>query len=228
MTEEEGVIEQEAAAPGTEVSAKSNKELNFELLRHKTEQLERDLERERQEKQSLMQMRQPIQQQPQAEPDFDWNSLETEDFIEGKKVSNALKHINKKLSEKDKKIALLEAAVSNAGFNDVVTEQNVKKYIMNDPDFVDLVRNSSNPGQAMFKLISKNADYLAEKALKEQKAKPISQELKKLAEDAGKPKSSPVGVRSESIKHAAKFSELSRADRAALWEETQRLSRKVR
>ncbi len=228
MADENDVI-QEVVAPAPDVKPQGDKDYNFIQLRQKTEQLERDLDRERQEKVYYMQMqqqRQIDQNQTPQEPDFDYRSFETEDFVEGKKVAKALASLDRRLSEKDKKISVLEAAISNTGFNEVVTEENIKKYIMNDPDFVALVKGSSNPAQAMFKLISKNGDYIADKAQKERSSKPISQELKKIAEDSGRPKTSPVGVRSESIKHAAKFSELSRADKAALWAETQKLARR--
>lgn len=223
-------VGQEIANPEAEISQVSNvgsKEYNFAQLRQQKEQLERELERERQEKLYLMQMNQQkhFQEQPQ-EQEFDWNSLNTEDFIEGKKVAQAFGYIQKKVSEKDQKIQLLEAALNNKDFHEVVTDENIKKYIMNDPDYVEAIKTASNPGQRLYKLIKNHKDYQADMI---QKNKPsMTPEQRKVIENDTKPKQSSMGIRSDAVKVAARYSEMSKEDRAKIWQETQKLARQAR
>ena len=209
---------------------KHNERENLIALRKKTELLEQqNLLLQQQLMQNSNQRSAP---QAQVEEDFDFNSLESEEFPDGKNLSKAFKMLDRKLksydtklSEKDQKIAILETAMQHKDFNEVVTAENIKKYIESDEDNLESVQKAANPGKKVYNLIKKSAAYQADQAASK---RPPSQEALKVEEKEMKPKSGSIGVRSEAVGMAAALSssKMSREQREALWKETQGYARR--
>ena len=144
----------EVVDQAVETHDKKSPQESFAELRQAKETLERQLwqaqkERELFEKQLQMQSQKP--QIPQDE-DFDYRQLEQEEFPDGKKLVKALNTFNKKLSGyekelaiKDQKIQILEAATEFSDFKDVVTPENIEKYIKSDEDNREAVETARNP-----------------------------------------------------------------------------------
>lgn len=228
----------EVAAQAVETHEKKSPQESFAELRKAKEDIERQLwqaqkEREFYEKQLQLQAQQKHQPQVEPEEEFDFRTLEQEEFPDGKKLAKAFNQFNKKLSEKDKKIAeanqklqVLETATEFADFKSVVTPENIEKYIRNDEDNQEAVQKAANPLRKVYSLIKKE---LEKQELMDFKAKAsISQEQKRVDEKDSKPKLGSLGVRSEAISVAAaqSNSKMSKADRAALWKETVAAARK--
>ncbi len=220
----------------THESKKSAAE-SFAELRKAKEDLERQLwqvKKEREiEMQMLNQQKQSQNQVPQEE-DFDFRQLEQEEFPDGKKLVKAFSQVNKKISayeqklaEKDQKLQMLETAAEFPDFKEIVTAENIEKYIKNDEDFREAVEKSANPLRKVYSLIKKSSAYQNDKAAKE-KPTTISQEQRRVDEKENKPKTGSLGVRSEAITTAAQVSNstMSKQQKAALWKETLAAARK--
>lgn len=234
MDTTEQTQEPEVVAQAEEHHEKKTPQESFAELRKAKEDLERQLwqaqkEREMYEKQ--MQMQQQMQQASQIQPeeDFDYRQLEQEEYPDGKKLVKAFNHFNKQLSAKDKAIAeanqkliLLETAQEFKDFYEVVTAENIEKYIKSDEDNREAVEKASNPLRKVYNLLKKDARYLADKQAKEQQNKPKSQEQLRVEEKENKPKLGSLGVRSEAVSTAAAISnsKMTKEQRAALWKET--------
>ena len=184
-------------------------------------------------RQEILWMKQQIQatqarpQAPQMQPEeeFDYRELEKDEYPDGKKLSKALTHLDKKLkgydqklSEKDRKIAILETAMQHKDFNDIVTAENIKKYIESDEDNLESVQKAANPGLKIYNLIKKSAAYRDDMQAK----KPVSQEKQRIDDQATKPKTTSLGVRSEAVSVAAATSnsKMTREQKNAIWADT--------
>jgi hypothetical protein len=208
--------------------AKSPQE-SFAELRRAKEDAERQAWQARKELELMQaQLRQPVQDV--QEDDFDYRQLEQEEFPDGKKLFKAFGKIDKKLTayehklqEKDIKIQALEFAVEHADFKQIVTPENIEKYIKSDEDNREAVEKASNPLSKVYRLIKKELDK--QDLLK---AKPISQEQKRIDEKEGKPKVGSHGVRSEAITTAAQVSNsrMTKEQKNALWKETMQYARR--
>jgi hypothetical protein len=204
---------------------------SFAELRKAKEDLERQLwqankEKELYERQMQMQA-QHQQPAPVPEEEYDYRQLEQEEFPDGKKLVKAFNQFNKQLSQKDKaiaeanqKLAILETAQEFPDFKEVVTAENIEKYIKSDEDNREAVEKAANPLRKVYNLIKKDARYQADKA--QSKPKPISQEQQRVDEKEGKPKMTSVGVRSDAVSTAAAMSNsrMSKEQKMALWKET--------
>jgi len=235
MQETEQTQAPEVVDQAVERHEKSPQE-SFAELRKAKEDLERQLwqaqkEREMYEKQ--MQMQAQHQQRPSApsEEEFDFRELENEEFPDGKKLVKAFNQFNKQLSEKDKKLAetqqkllYLETAQSIKDFNEIVTAENIEKYIKSDEDNREAVEKADNPLRKAYNLIKKDARYQADKA----KQMPISQEQKRVDDKDKVPRHGSIGVRSEAVGTAARMSNstMTKEQRNALWKETLAAARK--
>jgi hypothetical protein len=220
--------------------AKKSPQESFAELRKAKEDLERQLwqaqkERELYEKQ--LQMQAQYQQKPSEPPEeeYDYRQLEQEEFPDGKKLVKAFNSMNKKMSsyeqqlaEKNQKLLILETAQEFSDFKEVVTAENIEKYIKSDEDNREAVEKASNPLRKVYNLIKKDARYQADKASQASKEKPISQEQRRVDEKEGKPKLGSLGVRSEAITYAAQTSnsKMTREQKNALWSDTLAASRK--
>ena len=229
----------EIVAQAVETHEKSPQD-SFAELRKAKEDLERQLwqaqkEKEMYEKQ--MQLQQQFHQAPQAAPEeeYDYRQLEQEEFPDGKKLVKAFNQINKQLSAKDnaikeanQKLEFLELVQNLPDFKEIVTAENIEKYIKSDEDNREAVEKASNPLRKVYNLLKKDARYQADKAASVAKDKPISQEQKRVDEKEGKPKLGSLGVRSEAISTAASMSnsKMSKEQRMALWNETKAASRR--
>lgn len=217
-------------------SHKKSPQESFAELRKAKEDLERELwqarkEREMYEKQ--MQMQAQYQQQSHAPPEeeFDYRQLEQEEFPDGKKLVKAFNQFNKQLTEKDKKLAetqqkllILETAQEFKDFHEVVTLDNIEKYIKSDEDNREAVEKAANPLRKAYNLIKKDARYQADKG----KVSAPSQEQKRVEDKESKPLHGSIGVRSAAVTAAAQLSNstMSKEYRAQLWKETQQYARK--
>jgi len=204
---------------------------SFAELRKAKEDLERQLwqankEKELYERQMQMQA-QHQQPAPVPEEEYDYRQLEQEEFPDGKKLVKAFNQFNKQLSQKDKaiaeanqKLAILETAQEFPDFKEVVTAENIEKYIKSDEDNREAVEKAANPLRKVYNLIKKDARYQADKA--QSQPKPISQEQQRVDEKEGKPKMTSVGVRSDAVSTAAAMSNsrMSKEQKMALWKET--------
>lgn len=213
---------------------------SFAELRKAKEDLERQLwqaqkEREMYEKQMQMQQQMHMSPAQPLEEEYDYRQLEQEEFPDGKKLVKAFNQFNKQLSAKDKTIAetnqkllILETAQEFPDFKEIVTAENIEKYIKSDEDNREAVEKASNPLRKVYNLIKKDARYQADKANAVQKSKPISQEQLRVDEKEGKPKLGSLGVRSEAVSTAAAVSnsKMTKDQRNALWKETLAASRR--
>jgi hypothetical protein len=229
----------EVVTQADENHEKKTPQESFAELRKQKDDLERQLweakkEREIEKQMQLQQQRQAQSQQP-IEEDFDYRQLENEEYPDGKKLVKAFNQVNKKLSgyeqklaEKDQKISLLEAATEFPDFKEVVTAENIEKYIRSDEDHRESVEKAANPLRKVYNLIKKDARYQADKAQNTAKPKTISQEQQRVDEKEGKPKLGSLGVRSEAVTTAAKMSNssMSKEQRNALWKETMAAARR--
>lgn len=219
---------------------KKSPQESFAELRKAKEDLERQLwqaqkEREMYEKQMQMQQQMQLSSTQTPEEEFDYRQLEQEEFPDGKKLVKAFNQFNKQLSAKDKAIAeanqkllLLETAQEFSDFKEIVTAENIEKYIKSDEDNREAVEKAANPLRKVYNLIKKDARYQADKAVIAQKNKPISQEQQRVDEKEGKPKLGSLGVRSEAVSTAAAMSnsKMTKEQRNALWKETLSASRR--
>jgi len=211
---------------------------SFAELRKAKEDLERQLwqaqkEREMYEKQ--MQMQAQHQQKPIVqEEDFDFRQLDDDEFPDGKKLAKAFNQVNKKLSayeqnlaQKDQEIMILKASTEFPDFKEIVTAENIEKYIKSDEDNREAVEKAANPLRKVYNLIKKDARYQADKA-KLSKEAPISQEQKRVDDKDKMPRHTSVGVRSEAVGTAARMSNstMTKDQRNALWKETLAAARK--
>jgi hypothetical protein len=214
---------------------------SFAELRKAKEDLERQLWQAKKEHEIEKQMQMQQQQQMQMrstqppEEEYDYRQLENEEFPDGKKLVKAFNQINRQLVEKDKKQAetnqqllYLQTCQELPDFKEIVTAENIEKYIKSDEDNREAVEKASNPLRKVYNLIKKDSRYQADKASAVQKAKPISQEQQRVDEKEGKPKLGSLGVRSEAVSTAAAMSnsKMTKEQKAALWAETQACSRK--
>ncbi len=217
----------EVADQAVETHEKKSPQESFAELRRAKEDAER---REWQAKKELELMQQQHQrmQQPPQEDEFDFRQLQQEEFPNGEKIFKAFGKMDKKmssyeqkLSEKEAKIEALQFAVEHPDFKDIVTPENIEKYIKNDEDNRETVERSSNPLRKVYNLLKKEIGRAP-------KEKPVSQEQKKVDEKEHKPKTGSQGVRSEAITVASKVSNstMSKAQKQAIWQETQKYSRR--
>jgi len=223
-----------------ETHEKKSPQESFAELRKAKEDLERQLwqaqkEREMYEKQMQMQAQYQQKQAPVVpeEEEFDFRTLEQQEFPDGKNIAKAFNQFNKKLNEKDKRIAeanqklqVLETATEFADFKTVVTPENIEKYIRNDEDNQEAVQKAANPLRKVYSLIKKE---LERQELRDFKTKAsVSQEQRRVDEKDSKPKLGSLGVRSEAVSAAAAMSnsKMSKQEKAALWKETMSAARK--
>jgi len=229
----------EVVDQAVETHEKKSPQESFAELRKAKEDLERQAWQAQQELKWYKEQQQLQAQQQKAtapqEEDYDYRQLEQEEFPDGKKLVKALSTMDRKLSsyeqklsEKDQKILLLETAQEFPDFKEVVTAENIEKYIKSDEDNSEAVQKADNPLRKVYRLIKKSAAYQADKAEKTVKEKPISQEQKRVDEKEGKPQLGSLGVRSAAVSTAASMSnsKMTKQQRNALWAETQALARK--
>lgn len=238
MVEAEQTQNPEMVAQAVDNHEKSPQE-SFAELRKAKDDLERQLwqvqkEREMYEKQ--LQMQAQYQQKPTPAPqeeDFDYRQLEQEEYPDGKKLVKALNTFNKKLSgyeqklaEKDQKIQLLETAQEFSDFKQVVTPENIEKYIKSDEDNREAVEKAANPLRKVYNLIKKELRY--QNATQQEKVSAGSQEQKRIDDKELRPKTTAVGVRSEAVTFAAHTSnsKMTRQQKEAMWRDTQAAARR--
>jgi hypothetical protein len=205
---------------------------SFAELRKAKEDLERQLWQAEQEKKFFEKQLQQQQQFKQAPPpvpeeeEFDFRSLEQEDFPDGKKLVKAFNSVQKKMSgyeaklaEKENVIRALQIQQEFPDFREVVTADNIEKYIKSDEDNREAVETARDPLRKVYNLIKKSAAYQNDKA---KVSKSVSQEQQRVDDKEGKPKMGSLGVRSEAVTTAAQMSnsKMTKEQKNALWKET--------
>lgn len=234
MEETESSANPEVAAQAVENHETKSPQDSFAELRRAKEDLERQLWQAQKEKE-LLEKHAYAQTQPKQQPEeeYDFRQLEQEEFPDGKHLSKAFGAINRKLSayetqlqQKEVELQTLKTAVEFPDFKEVVTAENIEKYIKSDEDNLEAVQSAKNPLRKVYNLIKKSAAYQADKA--KSKPSPISQEQQRVDDKESKPRTSSIGVRSEAVQTAAKISNssMTRQQRESLWRETQSLARR--
>ena len=232
ITEETQVPE--VVDQAVETHEKKSPQESFAELRKAKEDLERQLWQAQKEKE-LIEKHASAQAQARQQPEeeYDFRQLEQEEFPDGKHLSKAFGAINKKLSAyetqlqaKEVELQTLKTAVEFPDFKEVVTAENIEKYIKSDEDNLEAVQSAKIALRKVYNLIKKSAAYQADLAKK--KPSPISQEQQRVDDKESKPRTSSIGVRSEAVQTAAKISNASmtRQQREALWRETQAAARR--
>jgi hypothetical protein len=223
-----------------ETHEKKSPQESFAELRKAKEDLERQLwqaqkEKELYEKQMQLQAQQQQKPQQPEEEDFDFRQLAQEEFPDGKNLMKAFNTVTRKMSqyeqklaEKDQKLLILETAAEFPDFKEIVTAENIEKYIKSDEDNREAVEKAANPLRKVYNLIKKDARYQADKASAHAKNVPKSAEQQRVEDKESKPKTGSHGVRSEAVSTAAAVSnsKMTREQKTALWKETLELSRK--
>lgn len=237
MSETEETQLPEVVDQAVETHEKKSPQESFAELRKAKEDLERqkwqaEKELEMLKKQYEMQAQQSQVLKAPPEEEFDFRQLEQEEFPEGKKIAKAFAQVNRKfseyerkLAEKEKQLQVLETASQYPDFKEVVTAENIEKYIKSDEDNLESVQLSANPLRKIYNLIKKDARYQADI---KSKAKIPSQEEQRVKEREGKPVVTGIGVRSEAVSTAAGMSNsrMTREQKNALWAETMAAARK--
>lgn len=166
MSEEEAtnvtnqeVVEPEAkvsdeTSPNTSQSEKNNKEINFERLRKKNEELERQLQEFRQEYERQKQP--PIP--PQEEDEL--NALIDDDIItvsQAKKLAQrqAEELVNKAFQQKERASLPEKTRSKYQDFDNVMTEENIKKFEQLEPGLAEACSKASNPWDTTYKMLKK-------------------------------------------------------------------------
>ena len=240
MSQTEQAQNPDVADQAVDTHDKKTPQESFAELRKAKEDLEKQLwqaqkEREMYEKQMQMQAQyqQKLNVPEPEEEEYDYRQLEQQEFPDGKNIAKAFNQFNKKLTEKDKRLAeanqklqVLETATEFADFKTIVTPENIERFIRNDEDNQEAVQKAANPLRKVYSLIKKE---LERQELKDFKAKSsVSQEQKRVDEKEHKPKLGSLGVRSEAVSAAAAMSnsKMSKQEKAALWKETMSAARK--
>lgn len=231
LTENSATIP-EVADQAVETHEKKSPQDSFAELRKAKEDLERQLWQAEQEKkffEKQLQQQQQFKQSPPPVPEeeeFDFRSLEQEDFPDGKKLVKAFNSVQKKMSgyeaklaEKENVIRALQIQQEFPDFREVVTADNIEKYIKSDEDNREAVETARDPLRKVYNLIKKSAAYQNDKA---KVNKPVSQEQQRVDDKEGKPKMGSLGVRSEAVTTAAQMSnsKMTKEQKNALWKET--------
>ena len=188
----------EIADQAVETHEKKSPQDSFAELRKAKEDLERQLWQAEQEKkffEKQLQQQQQFKQSPPPVPEeeeFDFRSLEQEDFPDGKKLVKAFNSVQKKMSgyeaklaEKENVIRALQIQQEFPDFREVVTADNIEKYIKSDEDNREAVETARDPLRKVYNLIKKSAAYQNDKA---KVNKPVSQEQQRVDDKEGKPK----------------------------------------
>jgi len=185
--------------------AYGSQEYNFRELRKIAEEQQRRIRE--------LEARQNQQQAPVEEEEV----LDGDDFLT---VKQAEKLALRKAQEliKQQEIDTLEdrTRMKFKDYDDVVTEENVKKLIEDDADLADSIRRASNPYATAYKLIRKTSFHKKEV---EEKAKKSS-DVEKMQKNSTKPGSANA-VTSKPLAQANSFSSMSKAEMNALYQEMQ-------
>ena len=121
--------------------------------------------------------------EPVAEPKDELEGLGPDEILTRRQAEAiALRKAQEMMAERDLATAEDRARLKFRDYDDVVTDQNVKDLIEDDPDLADAIRNSSNPHATAYKLIKKTKPQM-----KEVKK---SMEAEKILSNAKKPVSS--------------------------------------
>jgi len=198
--------EQHTQEVASKEPAYGSQEYNFREMRNVVEEQQRRI---RELEARNYQQKAPVEEEEEV--------LDGDDFLT---VKQAEKLALRKAQEliKQQEIDNLEdkTRMKFKDYDDVVTEENVKKLIEDDVDLADSIRKASNPYATAYKLIRKTSFH---KKDQEEKAKKNS-DVEKLQKNATKPGSSNA-VAPKPLSQASSFSSMSKAEMNALYQEMQ-------
>lgn len=150
-------------------------------------------------------------QQPVAEQKDELEGLGQDEVLTRRQAEAiALRKAQEMLAERDHATAEDRARLKFRDYDDVVTDQNVRELIEDDPDLADAIRNATNPHMTAYKLIKKTKP--AEKMVKK------SMEAEKIIKNAQKPVSSNA-VQTRPLASANSYAALGAEERQALYRE---------
>ena len=194
ITSEQSEQEEESKEP-----AYGSQEYNFRELRKIAEEQQRELRELR------AQVQRPIQQE---EPDD-----EEDDFLTKKQVREMLQQQEQASLEDKMRIRFKD-------YDDVVTEENIKKLIENDDDLADSIRRASNPYATAYKLVRKSAFFNDEQKLKSKK----QSDVEKIQKNSQKPAS--ANVATKPLQKANSYASMSKEEMDTLYKEMMECARR--
>jgi len=167
-------------------------EYNFRELRKVAEEQQRELRELR------AQVQRPVQQE---EPEDD-----EDDFLTKKQVK-ALLQQQEQASLEDK------MRIRHRDYDDVVTDENIKRLIENDDDLADSIRRASNPYAVAYKFIKKSAFYSDGQKLNSKK----QSDVEKIQKNSQKPAS--ANAATKPLQSANSYASMSQGEMDALYKE---------
>lgn len=191
-SEPEVTSEQSEQEEVSKEPAYGSQEYNFRELRRIAEEQQRELRELR------AQVQRPVQQE---EPDDD-----EDDFLTKKQVREMLQQQEQASLEDKMRIRFKD-------YDDVVTDENIKKLIENDDDLADSIRRASNPYATAYKLVRKSAFYSDEQKLKSKK----QSDVEKIHKNSQKPAS--ANAATKPLQNANSYANMSKAEMDALYKE---------
>lgn len=191
-SEPEVTSEQSEQEEVSKEPAYGSQEYNFRELRRIAEEQQRELRELR------AQVQRPVQQE---EPDDD-----EDDFLTKKQVREMLQQQEQASLEDKMRIRFKD-------YDDVVTDENIKKLIENDDDLADSIRRASNPYATAYKLVRKSAFYSDEQKLKSKK----HSDVEKIHKNSQKPAS--ANAATKPLQNANSYANMSKAEMDALYKE---------
>lgn len=191
-SEPEVTSEQSEQEEVSKEPAYGSQEYNFRELRRIAEEQQRELRELR------AQVQRPVQQE---EPDDD-----EDDFLTKKQVREMLQQQEQASLEDKMRIRFKD-------YDDVVTDENIKKLIENDDDLADSIRRASNPYATAYKLVRKSAFYSDEQKLKSKK----QSDVEKIHKNSQKPAS--ANAATKPLQNANSYANMSKSEMDALYKE---------
>jgi hypothetical protein len=151
-------------------------------------------------------------QAPVAEPPDELEGLGQDEVLTRRQAEAiALRKTQEILAEREYATAEDRARLKFRDYDDVVTEENVKELIEDDPDVAEAIRNSPNPHVTAYKLIRKTNAGL-------EKVKKKSVEAEKVVKNAQKPVSSNA-VQARPLANANSYAFSGEDERQAMYRE---------
>lgn len=155
-------------------------------------------------------------------PEEEEESINPDDIPTWKQVQKAIKKEAEKrareiVGEHHAMTAEDRFRAKNRDYDEVVTEDNVRQLVDDDPVLADTIRNSPNPYEAAYKLIKKTSFY---------KKPEGASDAKRIQENAKKPVSSNAVKTERPLAAAHSWATMGESDRNALYKEMQDCARR--
>lgn len=162
-------------------------------------------------------------QQPEAavEEEEDSSSYDEDDFLTVKQAKKlAAKQVREMIEQQEFDTLEDRMRMKFKDYDDVVSEENVKKLVENDSDLTDSLRRAANPYATAYKLIKKSAFYSNDNELRNKK----NSENERLHKNSQKPGSS--NSVTKPLAKANSYARMSKGEMDALYQEMISCSRR--